>query len=219
MSELTRAANHPTGNVRPPNRPWNQIEYQRDSGATLSYYYSDPNSQVPIRDVSHENDPKADPNVETLTYGLFSICNKSMRKSIVENGIRVQFLCTARAGSVRVLTGYYEMGWYYEVESGDFMLAAKEGKFISPGFPLKELTPYLHGYRLDRFFRTWKYLPMDASKRLLVLLKETPSATTQYISEIKRLEKLALEKFGCMYRTRSAGFSWSEASRPMQVEI
>lgn len=97
------------------------------------------------------------------------------------------------------------------------MLAAKERRFVVPGFPLKELVPYLHGYRIDKFFRIWKYLPEETSNRLLSLLNDTPDKTTEYISEIKRLEKLALEKYGCVYRGISKGFDWEDASRLIYV--
>lgn len=189
------------------------MEY-RDGRAALSFYYSDSNSKIPIRDVSNKNDPKPDPNLETGTFGLFSICHNPMRKSIVTKGIELLLFCTNRR-SGRVLTGYYRIGWYYEVKKGDFMLAAKEIRFVHPGFPLIELSPYLQGYRIDKRFRGWKYLTVYTSNRLLQLLDQTPDATSQYISEIRRLEQSTLAKYGVMYRNRSTGFSWESAASPM----
>jgi hypothetical protein len=204
--------------LRPPNPPWVPIAYREDDRATLCYYYSDSNSDLPVRDVSHKNDPKRDPNVETLTYGLWSICNKAMRKSIVEKGIRHILFCTARRGGIRVLTGYYHTGSYYKKGRDDFMIAARLGRFVAPGFPLPELVPYVKGYRIDASFRCWKYLPEDVTRRLLLLIDETPDATSQYVSEIHRLEQISLKNHGHMYRNRSTGFDWEYAATPMRLK-
>jgi hypothetical protein len=204
--------------LRPPNSPWVPMAHREDDRATLSYYYSDPNSDLPVRDVSHKKDPKRDPNVETLTYGLWSICNKRMRKSIVDRAIRHIFFCTARRGGIRVLTGYYHTGWYYKVGHDDFMIAARRGRFVAPGFPLPELVHYLNEYRMGASFRCWKYLPGDVARRILLLIDETPDATSQYVSEIRRLERISLKNYGHVYRNRLTGFGWECAARPMRLK-
>jgi hypothetical protein len=206
--------------VRPPNPPWSVLKPGDGSKAALCFYYSDPRSEIPVREVSHKNDPKGDPNLETSTFGLFSTCCKRMRPTIVKEGVKLLFFCTNRSRG-RVLTGYYDIGWYYKVPNTekDFMLAAQKRKFVSPGFPLHELTPYLRGVRLDRRFRTFRYIDGRTAKLLLLLLKDTPDATDQYLREIHRLEKVSLKEDGYLYQRKyPEGFSWDFARRPMQLE-
>jgi len=205
--------------VRPPNPPWTPLKPGGGSKAALSFYYSDPLSNIPVRDVSHKNDPKADPNLETLTFGLFSTCDKTMRATIAREGIELHFFCTNRSG-VRVLTGYYRVGWHYKVPTtkDDYMLAAREARFVAPGFPLHELTPYLRGVQLDKRFRTFRYIDGKTAALLLLLLKDTPDATSQYVSEIHRLEELTLRRDGSIYQGKYPnGFSWDVARRPMKL--
>jgi len=206
--------------VRPPNPPWIDQETGDGSKAALSFYYSDPLSDVPVREVSHKNDPKSDPNVETQTFGLFSTCDKRMRATIVRDGIELHFFCTNRGG-VRVLTGYYRYGYYYKVPAteDDYMMAAEEARFVAPGFPLLELTPYLRGVRLDKRFRTFRYIDGKTAHRLLLLLEDSPNSISQYISEIQRLEKLTLEQYSNIYQKKyPTGFSWDVALRPMRLQ-
>lgn len=200
--------------------------------AALSFYYSDPLSKIPIRCISHKNDPKADPNLETMTFGLFSTCDRGMRATIVRQGIQLHFFCTARRGShghTRVLTGYYRYGWYFKRVSmkkkttnttlEDYMLAAKQVRFVSPGFPLSDLTGYLWGFRLDKPFRTFRYINEGAATRLLYLLNSAPDATQEYLSEICRVEQLVKERDGMLYRKRSTGFSWDAAGEVMGLRF
>jgi hypothetical protein len=214
--------------VRPPNPPWIPLPDKSGSKAALSFYYSDRLSKTPIRDVSHKDDPKPDPNLETMTFGLFSRCDKAMRATIVREGIELHFFCTGRRGQqgrIRVLTGYYRYGWYFRVlldakkskknVMDDYMLTAKQIKFVNPGFPLADLTEYLHGVRLDRRFRTFKYVDEKTATRLLHLLHNTPDATEQYISEIKRVEQLVMNRDKLLYKNRVSGFSWDIAAEAM----
>ena len=220
-------------NVRPPHKPWIPLRPGRATNAALSFYYSDPRSVIPVRQVGRKNDNKSDPNLETMTYGLFSTCERGMRSGIVKRGIQYLFFCTNRKKG-RVLTGYYKIGWFHKGPeiigySGggglvlpDYMLAASEGKFVNPGFPLGELTGYLNGVRLDKRFRTFRYINDQTAGLLLKLLLETPDATKDYLSEIKRLELLNQKgsSKGLVYENwgRNAGFSWADAPHFMGVK-
>lgn len=77
--------------VRPPNPPWIPLEPGDGSISALSFYYSDPNSDIPVREVTRADDNKADPNLETMTFGLFSTCERGMRAGIVRHGIEFLF--------------------------------------------------------------------------------------------------------------------------------
>ena len=102
--------------LKPPNAPWIAIPIPQDAGGCLSVYYSDPLSRVPVREVTRPGDNKSDPNIETLTYGLFSTCGRAMRSGMVGRGDRYLFFATKR-GAGRVLTGYYDLCWYAEANS------------------------------------------------------------------------------------------------------
>jgi len=211
----------PIPDVKPPNYPWQQITYGTDKIATMTYYYSDENSPlIPIRDVSHQMDAKRDPNIETKTYGLFSHCCKGERKAIVKKGICTQFFCTSRGKPrTRVLTGYYQPKWYCEIETGDFAIAAERVRFVSPGFVLSDIVPYLEGFPIDCFFRTWKYIKDETViKRLILLLNTANDATNEYIAEVHKLENYALQQYNRMYQDKLQGFSWSDAGELMRKE-
>ena len=203
--------------VRPPNPPWQPIPQSTTDEAILTFYYGDSKSPiVPIRDVSNKKDPKPDPNVETFTYGLFSVCCNKARKRIVKQGIGTQFFCTSRLNGIRVLTGYYRPSWYCKITDEDYAIAAKSGRFISPGYVLSDLVNFLDGYPIDRFFRGSKRIPEEVAEKLLLLVNSAPDVTSRYVSEINRLEKYSLEQCGKMYLDRLEGFSWEYAAELMK---
>lgn len=207
--------------VQPPNYPWQPIAYGTNNLSTMTFYYSDEQAPfIPIRDVTHQMDAKRDPNIETKTYGLFSNCCLTERKAIVRKGIRTQFFCTSRGNPrIRVLTGYYKPKWYCEIKQGDFAIAAETVRFVSPGFVLSDIVPYLEGFRIDRFFRTWKYIHDESViKRLILLLNTANDDTSEYIAEIHRLEDCALQKYQRMYQDRFHGFSWEDAEKLMGIK-
>jgi len=217
--------------AHPPNPPWTPLIPKTGSKAAISFYYSDPLSKTPIRDVSHKNDPKADPNLETMTFGLFSRCDRGMRATVVRQGIQLHFFCTTRRGPhghIRVLTGYYRYGWFFKAPPikkkhantilEDYMLAAAQMRFVSPSFPLSDLTGYLYGFRLDKPFRTFRYVDEKTATLLLHLLNDTPDATNEYLSEICRVEQLVKERDKLLYKKKLTGFSWDAAAEVMGLK-
>jgi len=162
---------------------------------------------------------------------LFSTCERDMRTGVVKRGIELILFCTNRTDSqghnVRALTGYYKLGWYHKGpvvrgysrknQLADYSLAAKEVKFVSPGFRLDNpyLEEYVKGVKLDRRFRRFLYIDGETARRLVSLLQDTPDATRKYLSEIKRLERQNLKRYGFTYRNwrMKKGFDWKLARR------
>jgi hypothetical protein len=101
---------------------------------------------------------------------------------------------------------------------GDYAIAARSARFVSPGFVLSDLVEFLNGYRIDSFFRCWKYIPEGVACRLLHLLNRVPDETSQYISEVKALEEYSLKKYGTLYHDRVMGFSWDEATKYLKEQ-
>jgi hypothetical protein len=145
--------------LAPPNDPWLPLVAQPGAGAYLSVYLSSPFARLPIRDVMRLGDNKSDPNLETMTYGLFSTCEPKMRVSIAARGIEeIFFLANLHGGEGRALVGMYELGWQVEVEKGDIAFAAKSGKFIEPipcrQFAVRRETPYRRRFGSTRWSAT-----------------------------------------------------------------
>jgi len=206
--------------IRPPNPIWSTLE-PTNGGGILSFYHSDSNSKIPVRDITRKGDSKSDPNLETMTYGLFSTCEQEMRKGLVEKGKEYIFFCTNRE-NVRVLTGYYHIRWYHigpplkhRGNRPDYWLAADETRFVTPGFPLRDLKGYLRGVRLDKYFRTFLRIDEQTVQRLFSLLRDTKEATEEYLREIKKLEGGNLKKYGVTYTNwkKREGFDWDWARK------
>lgn len=131
-----------TYRAAPPAGVWTPLGDASGGAGYLSVYLSEPVARYPIRYVTKKADNKSDPNIETGTYGLFSTCERPMRRKIAREGRRYLFFVTSHARRSRALTGYYEPAWFTEstggAANGDFALAATAMRFIEP-LPLDEL--------------------------------------------------------------------------------
>ncbi len=192
----------------PPNPPWVPLAIREASGGYLSYFFNDDLSRLLVRAVTKVGDNKADPNLETKTYGLFSTCNKSMRKSIVNRGCRYLFFVTNRRG--RVLSGLYIVTWYASLSSDndDFCLAADSIWFVQHPIPLVEVDKAC-GTNVSRPFRTYLSVEADGCRKMESLLKRKPNTTGLYLSEIDRLERFNLKHGGYRYVTAKVRDSYS----------
>ncbi len=193
----------------PPNHPWVPLAIHEASGGYLSYFFNDDLSRLPVRAVTIVGDNKADPNLETKTYGLFSTCNKTMRKSIVKRGCRHIFFITNRKG-VRVLAGLYLVKWYAPVSlnDGDFCLAADRIWFMQAPIPLVDVDKAC-GTDICRPFRTCLRVDAEGCRKMGNLLKRKPNATELHLSEIVRLERFNLKHGGYRYVTAKVRDSYS----------
>jgi len=196
----------------PPNPPWKELGGKPDqAGGFALVYYSDNLSRLPVRFVTKPGDNKADPNLETLTFGLFSTCNRSLRSSAVTRGYPYLFFITRR-GATRVLSGYYHVRWYTEgVFRGmkDFALAADEARFLDPPIEVNDVDRQC-GTRLRKWFRSYRLLSPDECVTLLKFVRRRPDATAAYLSEMDRLEHLNQHYGGSRYISwkQSDKFSW-----------
>ncbi len=200
--------------VAPPNSPWQELDSPADAGGYLSIYYSDDLSRLPVRWVTKPGDNKSDPNLETLTYGLFSTCGRSMRSGVVTRRCPYLFFATLRKGE-RVLTGYYHIRWYAAGvfdEMRDFCLAADVARFIEKPIPLTEVDRKC-GTDVAGRFRGMRLLSGAECRKMARLINTRPDATAAYLEEIDRLERFNLKHGGYRYIAwkQVDKFSWDLA--------
>lgn len=202
-----------TPHVKPPNAPWVPLA---DTGrGYLSVYLSDKLARWPVREVTKPADNKSDPNLETLTYGLFSTCEPQMRNRIVQDGAATLFFVTTHRQKTRVLTGYYALAWYTEgtrgAENRDYALAASTARFIAP-IPLSDLPGQLRE-ECGGWFRTQKPMAVETTEALRNVVDNCPDRTSDYLRELARLERFGHDRTGYSYPSwgREDGFSWDDA--------
>ena len=193
---------------------WTPLRPDLDAGGSLTVFYADPLARVPVRGVTRPGDNKADPNIETLTYGLFSTCGQRMRSGIVRDRRGLLFF-TATWGGQRVLAGYYRLAWYGHVTSltrRDFALAAAAGRFDSEPLSLADIDARL-GTSFARPFRGALTLSPAEATRLADLLESRPDGTDRYLDEIDRLERFNLYHGQSRYLgwDRQHPFAWDDA--------
>jgi len=171
-------------------------------------------SRLPVRAVTKPGDNKSDPNLETLTYGLFSTCSPRMRSGIVTRGSEYLFFATRR-GDKRILTGYYRLRWYTNgvfVDKRDFALAADAARFIEKSISLTEVDRRCKT-NVSRRFRGMLLLTPAECRKLKRLVDSQPDATAAYLEEVDRLERFNSKHGGYRYiawRLKEK-FSWELA--------
>lgn len=182
-------------------------------GGYLTIYYSDDMSPLPTRWVTKPGDNKSDPNIETLTYGLFSTCSPAMRKSIARRRCKYLFFGTARRGQ-RVLSGYYRIRWSTQGPLGqsDVCLAADKARFLKDPIPFSKVDTTC-GTDISSWFRGMRRITEPQCRKMVKLLNSRPDATNLYLQEIDRLERFNLRYGGYRYIgwKQTDPFSWAYA--------
>jgi len=205
---------------------WQQIEKNGEQTGHLAYYYSNQETELPVRDVTKRYDNKSDPNIETKSYGMFSTCMPPARKNIIDRGDSYIFFFTRR-NNQRILTGYYELDKF--VPTGitptrggkpskfkDIALLAKRTHFVKDGIPFTGDTWSI--IKLEHIqeneikgFGPRDFVKIDAkmTKKLKKLLDKQKDITDKYVEEIHNLENLNKENSGKSYPTwkRNNGFT------------
>jgi hypothetical protein len=210
---------HWEASIKPPNPPWQELNAPANAGGYLSIYYSEDLSRLPVRWVTKPGDTKSDPNLETLTYGMFSFCGYQTRSGVLTRKYPHLFFATSRKGERR-LAGYYHIGWFAKAASDrerDFCLAADVAHFIENPIPLTKVDR-ICGTNVSQQFRTVRLLSGVECKKMLVLIHSHPDATSKYLEEIDRLERFNLAHGGYRYfrRHQKEKFSWDIAGKYLE---
>jgi len=198
--------------LAPPSAPWQPVSTNQGAGAYVSVYLSSPLARLPVRDVLRLDDNKSDPNLETFTYGLFSTCEPTMRRSIASRGIGEIFFVTAVEGIGRAVVGWYELGWVAEVDAKDFAFAAQRARFFDP-VAVGQIMGKA-GRELQRPLRNYKIVDQQIADDLRSLVDASDDRTADYLFEIDRLERMSLSRTGYRYPSwdRVDPFSWDAAT-------
>lgn len=208
--------------VKPPNNLWKELPITKTSGGCLTFFYSEDLSYLPIRWVTKPSDNKSDPNLETLTYGLFSTCGKQLRQSIVKHGSEYLFFITNLKKQGRCLVGFYKLKWFAASNSraNDYSIAAQQGHFVENPISLKFIDQ-IHGTNFSQAFRLFRRIPKEDCLILESTLLKQTNIIGKYLEEIDRLERFN-EKHG-KYRyiawKQSEKFSWEYAKNYLDQPV
>lgn len=210
--------------ARPPTAPWKSLGANSSTEGYLVYYYSDPGSHLPVRDVTRPFTNKADPNIETGTFGLFSHCMWTARKGVVEKKRPYLFFVTRRSNGERVLAGYYKVGWYADnlpaadltkaKRAGrDFALAAQRMHFVENPIAMSDLARRFRDKWYAVSTRGPRPVSADLAAQMKSALDRRPNVTSELAKEVTRLERTNLRLTGFRYvdRRRKDGYCWADA--------
>jgi hypothetical protein len=185
----------------PPNPPWKRLQRAQPEEGYLSIYLSDSLARYPVRDITRINDNKSDPNIETLTYGLFSTCEDKMRHGVVRDGRPWLFFVTQIKNKGRCVAGMYEIGWHADGPlapgARDDALAAVGSRWIDP-IPASEIGGSL-GELVRKRFRPYMGIDAAHTAELRALIASKPDRSAGYLSEISRLERFNAAFTGFTY--------------------
>jgi hypothetical protein len=195
----------------PPADPWQPIEKLDGSGSYVSVYLSSDLARLPIRDVTRLGDNKSDPNLETMTYGLFSTCEPIMRGSIKARGISEILFLTTVGELGRCLVGHYQLGWFVEFGDNDVALAATSMRFVEP-IPLARIEGRA-GAEINKKIRNFQIVGDEVAADLRGWIDGSRDRSADYLEEIARLERMSLSRTGYSYPSwdRKDAFSWADA--------
>ncbi len=201
----------------PLSDPWKPFDFSDEPEGSLVAFLSDDSCKLPVRHVTRVGDNKADPNLETGTYGLFTTCYRRSRSGTVRNQRKWLFFTTKHAYSGEsVIPGYYALSHYaaHPGRERDFALQAEDIHFIEKPLITQEVYDELD-FTSSPIVRGSKTLSFEQSEWLKEKLNEQPNATDQYIAEIDRLERLNKSHTG--FRHIGLGmtepFSWDAAQK------
>ncbi len=218
----------------PPGPPWLELNSSSEAHSYLCFYYSSLLSRLPVRDVNRVvgssthciADCKSDPNWETQTFGLFSTCQDAARRGAVKNRSPYLFFFGNNAveSNKRGVTGYYRLKWYSHggTYQDDYCLAADRVHFVEHPIRFDEVNRHLGTRLSSRSPRLTAKLAPSESEKLVQILHAQEDATTLYIEEIHRLEKVnARNANGLRYINfgKRDQFDWSVAEKMTSLGV